>query len=77
MVGRQVVVEEGQQIGDLVRKVLDTPGAGAVDESLRGAQVGARRAADAQVDAPREQRLEHPEGLGHLERAIVGEKHPA
>ena len=36
-------------------------------------RVASGRAADAEVDAPRVERLEHPELLGHLERAVVGE----
>jgi hypothetical protein len=44
---------------------------------MRGARVAARRAADAQVDAPGIERLEHAEALGGAERAVVGQQHAA
>ena len=45
--------------------------AGVRIEGARGAHVAARRAADAEVDAARRERLEDAELLGHLERAVV------
>ena len=45
-------------------------------ERERGAAVGARRAAQAEVDAPRRNGVEHAELLGHLERRVVRQHHP-
>ncbi len=39
------------------------------------AHVATRRATDAQIDAPRRQRFEHAELLGHLQRAVVRQHH--
>ena len=39
--------------------------------------LGIGRAPDAEVDAPRVERLEHPERLGGPERAVVGKQHAA
>ena len=39
-------------------------------------RVGARGAAYAEIDASRVQSLQDPEGLGHLERGVVGEHYP-
>jgi len=44
MVGRQVVVEEGNQILDLAGVVLDPEGAGPMPQDPRGALVAARGA---------------------------------
>jgi hypothetical protein len=41
-----------------------------------GAHVAAGRAADAQVDAARRQRVQHAELLGHLEGRVVRQHHP-
>ena len=46
---------------------------GAPAEGERGAPVAPGRAPDPEVDASRVERLQHPELLGHLERAVVGE----
>ena len=45
--------------------------AGVRIERARGAHVAARRAADAEVDAARRERLQHAELLGDLQRAVV------
>ena len=42
----------------------------------RGA-VGARRAAEAEIDAAGKQRLQHLEALGHHQRRMVGQHHAA
>ena len=58
------------QVDDLLGKALG----GAVGvgvQQLRGAHVGTGRTAHAEVDAPRRQRLEHAELLGHLERRVM------
>ena len=44
-------------------------------ERIGGAAVGARRAAEPEIDAARRQRIEHAELLGDLERRIVRQHH--
>jgi hypothetical protein len=45
-------------------------------ECESGAPIGARRAAQAQVDAARRQGLQHEELLGHMQGRIVRQHHP-
>ena len=58
------------QVAHLDRKVLGGV-AGVRVQRPRGAHVAAGRAAEAEVDAPRRERLEDAELLGDLERAVV------
>ena len=67
---------ESQEFSETLREVLCT-------KSVRGAAqgrgrdgVGARSAADAEIDAARMQGLQDLEGLGDLERGMVGEHDP-
>ena len=46
-------------------------------QRARGGLVGARRAAEPQVDAPRMQGAQRAELLGHLQRRMVGQHHAA
>ena len=87
--GGQGVGQEPDEIGDLVGKARDLalrPGVGhgevgrrfgAPAEGERRAGVAPGRAADPEVDAPRVERLEQPELLGDLERAVVSQHHAA
>jgi hypothetical protein len=82
VVARQPVGEEADQVADLVgepRDFLLGPGVGrararrrpgAPAEGLRGARVAAGRPADPEVDPSGVERLQHPELLRHLERAV-------
>ena len=85
VIGRQPVGQEADEVADLVGKARDLAlrprvgdaraggRLGAPAEGERGARVAPGRAPDPEVDAPGVERLEHPELLGHLERAVVGE----
>jgi len=77
MLGRQVVVEERHQILHLPRVLLGPEGAGSDPEDPGRSLVAARRAPDPEIDAAGMDRLQHPELLGHLERAVVRQHHPA
>jgi hypothetical protein len=76
MVGRERGVEESDQVAHLLREILRERVVPARDR-LRGDLVAPGRAPDAEVDAAREERLEHAEHLGDLERAVVGQEHAA
>ena len=68
----EVVEEVAQLRGELVADL-----AGVAAEGRRGDRIGARRPAEAQVDAAGVERLECAELFGHGERGVVGEHHPA
>src|SRR4029450_10111983 len=51
MAGRQVVMEEGHHVLDLLRIVLDAQPARPVAENARGPLIAPRRAADPEIDA--------------------------
>ena len=46
-------------------------------QRMRGGAVGARRAAEAEIDAAGKQRFQHLEAFGHHQRRMVGQHHPA
>src|SRR5207245_6449446 len=54
--------------GDLLREVLEVR---VLAERARRQLVAPGRAADAEIDPPGEERLEHAEALGDLQRAVV------
>jgi hypothetical protein len=64
------------QLPDLLGETVRVGKLAAAD-GLRGARIPARRATDAEVDAARVQRLQHAEGLGGTEGAVVGQEHAA
>ena len=77
MLRRQVAGQVAVQVHQLLGVVLDAQRARPVRQRPRGATVAARRAPHPQVDAARVHRLDHVERLGHLERAVVAQHHPA
>ena len=77
VVRRQPVLQVGQQLGQLARKVVRHPLAAVALERVGGHRIGARRAAQRQVDPLGVQARQHAEALGHLERAVVGQHHAA
>ncbi len=77
MIGRQVVIEVGQQLRELLREVVGRGLAAVALQREGGQRIGAGRTADAEVDAPREQPGEDAEDLGDLEGAVVGQHHAA
>ncbi len=68
------VLQEGQELHDILRELLDAAGQVAAQRA-GGELVGPRRAADAQVDPARIDGLEGPELLGDDQRRVVGQHH--
>ena len=77
MVGREAVLEVGEQLGDLVAVVLGEQLTAVALEREDRLRVGPGRAADAEVDAVAVKPAEDAERLGDLERAVVDEHHAA
>ena len=77
MIGGQRVVEERDEIGDLLGKTIEPEHAAAFLERPRRDLVAARRSTDPEVDPAGEQRFQHAEVLGDLQRAVVLEHHAA
>src|SRR5438105_383185 len=65
MLARQSIVQPSDDVGDLLRKLLDVTHA-AGGEGPRSALIAARRAPDPEVDAAGEERFQHAELLGDL-----------
>ena len=77
MVGGQRVLEVGQQLGELLRKIV---GCGLPAVALQGEhrqRVGPRRAAEPEIDPSGIERRENRERLCHLQRAVVRKHHTA
>jgi hypothetical protein len=77
MVLRQRAVEVAEQLGELLREVVGHRAAAIALERERRARVGARRAAQAEVDTAGVHRGQQREDLGDLERAVVRQHHAA
>ncbi len=77
MIGGQRVVEERDEIGDLLGKTVEPEDAAAFLERPRRDLVAARRSTDPEVDPAGEQRFQHAEVLGDLQRTVVLEHHAA
>ena len=77
MGGGEVVVQEADQLGELLREVVGALGRLGAAQRRRGGRVGARRAAEAEVDPAGGQRVEGAELLGDHQRRVVGQHHPA
>ena len=73
----ELAAEEPDQLGELAREVLVGERLDRAPQRSGRDPVGARRAADAEVDAAGVQRLEHPELLGDHQWHVVGEHHAA
>ncbi len=75
VLGREVIAEEGEELGELLGKVVVHRLARA--QALEGVGVelaAAGRPADAEVDAAGVERLEDAEGLDDFEGAVVGQE---
>ena len=77
VIRRQVVLEQREQLGELLGKVVRRGLTAIALQREHRVRVGSGRAADAEVDAAGMQRREHAEDLGHLERAVVRQHHAA
>jgi hypothetical protein len=69
--------EQLDQAHELLRELFGVQPLHRAAQRQRGDLVGARRAADAQVDPARVQRLQRAELLGHHQRRVVGQHHAA
>lgn len=72
MVGGKVAVQKSEQLRQLFGKIVHLPSLGPVapqSESVKWAATGG--AANPEIDPPGKQRMEHPEDLGDLKRAVV------
>ena len=67
MIRRQRAAREAEELLQLLRKLLGVERM----HRARGDRIGARRAADAEVDAARVQRLERVKRLGDAQRRMV------
>ncbi len=77
VVGRQVVLEVGEQLGQLLREVVGRGLAAVALQRERRHRVGARRPAEPEVDPAGVQGRQDRERLGDLERAVVRQHHAA
>jgi len=70
---RPAAGEEPEQVHELVGEVVRRQPLGRPAQRGGGHRVGARRPADAQVDAAGVERLQHAELLGDHQRGVVGQ----
>ena len=73
VVGRHPVLEQRQELGELLGEVVGRGLAAVALERERRHRIGAGGAADAEVDAAREEPGQDREVLRDLQRAVVGE----
>jgi len=73
MILRKPVAREGEKLAEALRKVLRLEPVRRAAQGSSRHRVGARGAAYAEVDAPRVQSLQNPEGLSDLQRGVVRE----
>src|SRR5688500_20123981 len=76
MLRRRLAPEPGQKIAHLLREVFGRAAAGS-GQGARGELIAAGRAPEAEIDAPRKERLEYAKRLGHLEGTVVLQHHAA
>src|SRR5215203_6659276 len=76
MVLRKSLAGESKEFSETLRKVLRVEHLGGAAQGRGRDGVGARCTSYTEVDALRMQRLQYTEGLGHLERGVVGEHDP-
>jgi hypothetical protein len=72
----RAVTEVPDEVGDLLGEPIEPEAAARLERAGREL-VAPGRAPDAEVDAPGEERLEHPKALCDLERAVVAQHDPA
>jgi hypothetical protein len=70
-------VEKTDEVGELLREMLERHRARPVAQGARGALIAAWRSPDAEIDAAGEEGFQHAEALRDLEGAVVREHHPA
>ena len=78
MIARKAAIEKREQLRHLIRKIIGDLMAFAIAHQRESFEPGSsRRAPDAEVDAVGIQRVQHPELLRHLHRAVVRQHHAA
>ncbi len=65
------------ELRQLSQKIVGQRRVARATQCQRRQRIGARSAADAEIDAPRVQRLEQPIRFGHLQRGMIGQHHAA
>ena len=75
--GRKIAGLPQDQFLQPLEKIVALAAVEPAAQRVRGGAVGARRAAEAQIDPAGKQRLQHLEPLGHHQRRVVGQHHPA
>src|SRR3954452_17175612 len=73
MVPRQIVLEQSEQLGKLLREIVWCRLTAVALEREHRVRIRSGRTPDAEVDSRRVQRREHAEDLGHLQGAVVRE----
>ena len=74
---RVVAIEEQEQVAQLLGKVIRGKGRHVPSERGRGNRVRPGCTSESEVDATGMEGLEHAELLGHDERGVIGQHHPA
>ncbi len=71
MAGRHSIPEIRQELGQLLRKIVRGHVPAIALKRKRRQRIAAGRAPDREIDAIREERAQHAERFGDLERAVV------
>src|SRR6185437_13049043 len=71
MLRGKIAVEEGEQLADLIGKIVEYLGVAVALERQRLHGAAAGSAADAEIDSPGVERVERAKDLRHLERSVV------
>ena len=70
--GGRVRLQIGHQLDDIARELVGV-GVEVAAQRVGGRLIGARRPAEAEIDAARIERFERPELLGDLQRRVIGQ----
>ena len=77
MAGRKIAGLPQRQFVQPLEKIIALAAVEPAAQRVRGGAVGARRAAEAEIDPAGKQRLQHLEALGHHQRRMVRQHHAA
>ncbi len=77
MAGREIAGLPQHQFTQAFEEVIALAAVEPAAQRVRRGAIGAGRAAEAEIDAAGEQRLQHLEALGHHQRRMVGQHHAA
>jgi hypothetical protein len=71
------VLQIREELDKLVGEIVGRGVAAVALQSVGGLLIAARRTAEAEIDPVGKHACEHGKSLGHLERAVVRQHHPA